>query len=143
MPSPKTAVPALPGVVGLPGARAGYAGCFAGQNQTAKERAGGAENGKVLLWQRPATSRLMPGFWELPEPEQLPAAVPGELMKTFRHGITFHDYGFELRAAAVPNNIGDCRWVAVTELSTLPLSTITKKALRGSIDGVAKAAHHG
>ena len=28
--------------------------------------------GKVLAWQRPAHARLMPGFWELPEREQLP-----------------------------------------------------------------------
>jgi adenine-specific DNA glycosylase len=101
------------------------------------------ENGKILLWQRPPHSRLMPGFWELPEPAQLPEAVPGERMKTFRHGITFHDYGFELRATAVPKDIGGCRWVAITELSTLPLSTIAKKALRGCANGVAKAASHG
>ena len=101
------------------------------------------ENGKILLWQRPASSRLMPGFWELPEQEQLPEVAPGELMKKFRHGITFHDYGFELREAAVPGNIGPCRWTAVAELSTLPLSTIAKKALHGYMNGIAKAANHG
>lgn len=101
------------------------------------------ENGKILLWQRPPTSRLMPGFWELPEQEQLPEAVPGELIKTFRHGITFHDYGFELREAPAPKNIDSCQWVAVTELSTLPLSTIAKKALHGCLNGIAKAANHG
>ncbi len=100
-------------------------------------------DGKVLLWQRPATSRLMPGFWELPEQEQLLEAVPGKLLKSFRHGITFHDYGFELREANVPEDIGSCQWMAMEELSTLPLSTIAKKALQGRINGVAKAANHG
>jgi A/G-specific adenine glycosylase len=100
-------------------------------------------NGKVLLWQRPATSRLMPGFWELPEREHVPEVVPGELMRSFRHGITFHDYCFELRKAAIPADIGNCRWIVVTELSTLPLSTIAKKALSGCVNNVAKAANHG
>ena len=26
-------------------------------------------DGSVLAWQRPQTAKLMPGFWELPEPE--------------------------------------------------------------------------
>jgi A/G-specific adenine glycosylase len=100
------------------------------------------QNGKILLWQRPAASRLMPGFWELPEREQLPELLPGEPMKSFRHGITFHDYRFVLRKATVEGNIGSCRWVALPELSTLPLSTIAKKALHGCFNGVAKAANH-
>jgi len=100
-------------------------------------------DGKVLLWQRPAASRLMPGFWELPEKEQLPEVLPGQLIKSFRHGITFHDYRFALRKAAAPDDIGDCQWVAVTELSALPLSTIAKKALHGCVNGLAKAANHG
>ena len=100
-------------------------------------------NGKILLWQRPAGSRLMPGFWELPEQEHLPEVVPGELIGSFRHGITFHDYCFQLREAAAPQEIGSCRWVAKTELWTLPLSTIAQKALRGRINVVAKAANHG
>jgi A/G-specific adenine glycosylase len=100
-------------------------------------------DGRVLLWQRPATSRFMPGFWELPEPEQLPEAMPGKLLKTFRHGITFHDYGFELREAAVREDVGSCQWIGLAELSMLPLSTIAKKALQGRGNGVAKAANHG
>ena len=32
------------------------------------------KRGKLLFWQRPADSRRLAGFWELPEPEQLPGA---------------------------------------------------------------------
>jgi A/G-specific adenine glycosylase len=98
-------------------------------------------HGKILLWQRPATSRLMPGFWELPEPEHLPEAIPQHLIGSFRHGITFHSYRFELWEAPAPKYLGACQWVAESELSRLPLSTITQKALRSR--GMAKAANHG
>ncbi len=99
------------------------------------------QHGNVLLWQRPATSRLMPGFWELPEREQLPEVAPRQLLGSFRHGITFHSYRFELWEAPIPKDTGACRWVGEQELSTLPLSTITQKALRSR--GMAKAANHG
>lgn len=94
----------------------------------------------ILLWQRPANSRLMPGFWELPERTHLPEAVSGPLIGSFRHGITFHDYRFELREATVNGDIGDCRWVAKTELSSLPLSTIVRKAFGILKRGTAASA---
>lgn len=95
----------------------------------------------ILLWQRPADSRLMPGFWELPEQMHLPGVVPGRLIGSFRHGITFHDYRFELREATVEGGIGDCRWITKAELSALPLSTIFRKALRLLKRGTAVSAH--
>lgn len=90
------------------------------------------EEGELLLWQRPPTARLMPGFWELPEPIHLPSATPGAKLASFRHGITFHSYSFEVREAAAPADIGECQWVALAQLSQLPASTIVKKA-RGSM----------
>ncbi|MBV9678844.1 MAG: A/G-specific adenine glycosylase [Acidobacteriaceae bacterium] len=95
----------------------------------------------ILLWQRPADSRLMPGFWELPERAHLPEAVPCRLVGSFRHGITFHDYRFELREATVDGDVGDCRWVAKTELPCLPLSTIVRKAFGVLKRGTAVSAH--
>ena len=91
------------------------------------------EQGKVLAWQRPPDSRLMPGFWELPEAAQLPQAVPAKKLGSFRHGITFHNYRFEVWSARAPAELGDCRWVAIADLARLPVSTILKKAakLRG------------
>jgi A/G-specific adenine glycosylase len=90
---------------------------------------------KVLLWQRPADSRLMPGFWELPEANLVPGVLPGRVIGSFRHGITVHRYVFELREAKLSAAIGGCQWVGKDQLLTLPLSTVVKKAqtlLKGS-----------
>jgi A/G-specific adenine glycosylase len=91
------------------------------------------KEGAVLLWQRPATARLMPGFWELPEAIHLPGATPGAKLGSFRHGITFHSYSFEVLETAAPTDIGECQWVALAQLSRLPASTIVKKARRSML----------
>jgi A/G-specific adenine glycosylase len=88
------------------------------------------KEGAVLLWQRPPTARLMPGFWELPEAIHLPGATPGATLASFRHGITFHSYSFEVLEAAAPAEIGECQWVELAHLGRLPASTIMKKARR-------------
>jgi A/G-specific adenine glycosylase len=85
--------------------------------------------GKLLLWQRAADSRLMPGFWELPEAAQLEGLANGRKLGSFRHTITFHNYRFEVMEASAPEDAGGCEWVPLEELSRLPLSTIVKKAL--------------
>ncbi len=85
---------------------------------------------KVLLWQRPTGERLMPGFWELPESIHLPDAIPGMKLGSFRHGITFHSYFFEVWEARAPEDIGACHWVALSRLASIPASTILKKAQR-------------
>lgn len=85
---------------------------------------------RLLLWQRPPDSRLMPGFWELPERTQLPDAVAGRKLGSFRHGITFHNYIFELRESAPPDQFAPCQWVPIADLLRLPLSTVVKKARR-------------
>lgn len=89
------------------------------------------DRGRLLLWQRPLTARLMPGFWELPEAEQLPGVKPGQKIGSFRHGITVHNYRFEIWEAASGVELGDaCEWVEEARLGNLPLSTIVRKALR-------------
>lgn len=90
---------------------------------------------RILAWQRPATSRLMPGFWELPEREQLPHALPIRKLGSFRHGITFHNYIFEVWAADPPNAVNACDWIDVSNLSQLPVSTVFKKAMRAVKSG--------
>jgi A/G-specific adenine glycosylase len=87
-------------------------------------------NGSLLLWQRPADSRLMPGFWELPEATQLPRAEPGRPLGSFRHGITTHNYTFDVVEAAVPEDLDVCEWIAEADLQILPLSTVVNKARR-------------
>ena len=84
----------------------------------------------VLLWQRPAGAKLMPGFWELPEAEQLPEVVSGVEKGSFRHGITFHNYLFRVIATLVPLRLGICQWVDRHQLARVPLSTVARKAMK-------------
>ncbi len=86
--------------------------------------------GYLLLWQRPPDSRLMPGFWELPEAAQLPAVESGRELGAFRHGITFHKYRFRVTQAEPPAEPGDCRWIALASLAAIPVSTVARKAER-------------
>jgi A/G-specific adenine glycosylase len=86
-------------------------------------------DGKLLLWRRKPDARLMPGFWELPERSQLPDLAVGRSLGSFRHGITFHDYLFEVSEAEPPVDCGSCEWVAIDELMKLPASTVLRKAI--------------
>lgn len=85
---------------------------------------------RLLAWQRSPDETLMPGFWELPERDQLPRVENREIIGRFRHRITFHDYRFELCEGVEPPDIGNCQWIAIKKLDRLPVSTILKKARR-------------
>ena len=85
---------------------------------------------RILAWQRPATSRLMPGFWELPEARQLPAVAPLLKLGSFRHGITFHNYVFEIWTAAPPPVPDGCAWIELSKIKDLPVSTVLRKSVR-------------
>jgi A/G-specific adenine glycosylase len=85
-------------------------------------------DGKLLLWQRPPSVRLMPGFWELPEPEHIPNAQVGAALGHFGHAITIHNYRFEVHIASVSNTPELCRWISLDEFARLPISTVLKKA---------------
>lgn len=91
--------------------------------------------GRVLLWQRPATARLMPGFWELPERGQIESAEETHLAGRFTHGITFHRYQFDVLEATVSEKPEGFEWVSLTDLATLPVSTVLKKARELVKDG--------
>ena len=84
----------------------------------------------VLAWQRPKDSSLMPGFWELPEQDQLGPLVQTRQMGSFRHGITFHSYEFQVVEAAPPEELRSCEWLAFKDLGRVPVSTIFKKSWR-------------
>jgi hypothetical protein len=85
----------------------------------------------ILFWQRPAGSKKLAGFWELPEPEHLLKPPQGTTVGRFRHSITNHDYTFEVRVADSVH----CRnglassWLPRTQLAVFPVSTTAKKAL--------------
>ena len=88
------------------------------------------EDGQLLVWQRRPDSRLMPGFWELPEAAQLPQAIPVKKLGSFRHTITFHDYRFQVWSALVPSEVAECQWIPLRDLGRMPVSTVLKKARR-------------
>lgn len=84
---------------------------------------------KMLLWQRPADSRRLAGFWELPEREQIPHAITYQSAGGFRHTIVNTTYLVEVRLASVEAVDGNFQWVTKPRLERLPLSTTAKKAL--------------
>ncbi len=83
----------------------------------------------VLLWQRPAGSKRLPGFWELPEAQQLPRAEPGRYIGSFRHGIVNSSYTITVRKASLPRAPKGFHWIEKSRLRKLPLSTMARKAL--------------
>jgi A/G-specific adenine glycosylase len=86
--------------------------------------------GSVLLWQRGQGEGRMAGFWELPDPSQLPGLRHRKALGQFRHTITHHHYTFEVTTADVSRIPSDYRWVARSRLRSVPLSTVARKALR-------------
>ncbi|HYL74001.1 MAG TPA: A/G-specific adenine glycosylase [Bryobacteraceae bacterium] len=85
--------------------------------------------GKVLVWQRPADSRRLAGFWELPEPGQVPAARIGGAVAAFRHTIVNTSYFFEVLNASLVHPPEGFHWLETKNLHEVPLSTTAKKAL--------------
>ncbi|MEO7651020.1 MAG: A/G-specific adenine glycosylase, partial [Bryobacteraceae bacterium] len=86
--------------------------------------------GRILMRRRPATERLMPGFWELPSPQDLPQATAADSVAgTFKHSITFHNYTFEVVRASIVRAPSSFQWLTGEERETLPLTTVARKAL--------------
>jgi A/G-specific adenine glycosylase len=86
--------------------------------------------GRVLLWQRPADSGRMPGFWELPEADQLPEASKGEILRRLRHTMVNHRYSVAVFRATVTQTPPGFVWVSEAEFARIPLSTLARKALK-------------
>ncbi|HTS31464.1 MAG TPA: A/G-specific adenine glycosylase [Bryobacteraceae bacterium] len=88
-------------------------------------------NGRVLLRQRDAEARRMAGFWDLPAPEDLPAAKTGKHIGEVRHTITHHHYTLSVFAAsAAPPKASRFGWFRPPALAGIPLSTTARKALK-------------
>jgi A/G-specific adenine glycosylase len=86
--------------------------------------------GRILLRQRDAAESRMAGFWDLPAPEDLPAAKVGERIGEIRHTITHHHYTLEVRSATVQAaDREDLRWFKISQLAGIPFSTTARKAL--------------
>lgn len=92
----------------------------------------------LLMRQRLADSEVMPGFWELPQAERIDDLERlgihcGQPLGDFKHAITYraitgHTYRAELSGARPAGH----RWITATRRHQLPLTTITKKAMRAA-----------
>jgi A/G-specific adenine glycosylase len=88
--------------------------------------------GRCLLWQRPPDSGRMAGFWELPEGSHLPQAVRGEVLGHVRHSIVNHRYLVVVVRADLRRAPAGFIWMPEDGLADLPLSTLSRKALRAA-----------
>jgi A/G-specific adenine glycosylase len=108
------------------------------------------KDGRVLMVRRPE-GRLMGRMWEVPqtslEARGLPdlarellsrhglAVLPGPLVGRARHAVTFRRIRVEAYRArlrrGVPADPERYRWVTPAELDSLPVSSMTRKILRG------------
>jgi A/G-specific adenine glycosylase len=91
---------------------------------------------QVLLQRRPPSASLMPGMWELPEVEMLDNDHE-RVEVTLRHAITVTNYRvhvlrFTEQEAKLrwPTHKNPQQWTKSSELSTLPLTGLTRKVLR-------------
>lgn len=85
---------------------------------------------KMLFWRRPLTDRKLAGFWELPEPHQLPQAIAGEQVGRFSHGITNVHNIFTITTAQIVRKPPGYSWLPVNKPLDYLFSTTTRKALR-------------
>ena len=84
----------------------------------------------ILLTQRRAGEQRLAGFWELPEAAQVPGAQAIEELGVVRHAIVNYVYKTKVvsaRTSRIPS--GFC-WVELKQLGELPITTMTRKALR-------------
>jgi A/G-specific adenine glycosylase len=108
------------------------------------------KDGRVLLVRR-AEGRLMGRMWEVPqtslesrglvdlvrevEARHGLTVVPGPLLARARHAITFRRIRVEAYRARLrrkpPPDPERYRWVAPADIGTLPVSSMTRKVLRG------------
>jgi A/G-specific adenine glycosylase len=89
-----------------------------------------AKHGAVLMRQRRAEESLMPGFWEFPAPEDLAGWRQAELLGSFRHTITHHHYTVTVLRGKISSTPAGFEWRRRDALEAIPLTTISKKALR-------------
>jgi A/G-specific adenine glycosylase len=87
----------------------------------------------IFLIQRPSRERRLPGFWELPEKKSL-AGIRCRLAREFSHRIVNDHllvkvWKARVGKAAPPPALPKGRWFDRRELSLIPVTTITRKAL--------------
>ncbi len=91
------------------------------------------KKGHIFLWKRPADSRRLAGFWELPEDVPQKSLKEVREVGSFRHTIVNHCYTVTVVSGRVSSSwkpdSSQGEWVAEESLQNIPLSTTSKKAL--------------
>jgi len=102
-----------------------------GTRQTKREihYALACRDSSIFLVKRPKTATLMPGMWELPETTSANGTTAAWL--TLRHSITVTDYLVRVMQSLPPDGV-DGRWVLKSQVTTLPLTGLTRKILRAA-----------
>ncbi len=86
---------------------------------------------RVLLWQRRGDSKRLAGFWELPVAGELHGVQRGRLLGRFRHSIVQHVYEVSVFEAKLLSSVrAPYQWFSRTQLSKLPVSTMTRKSMK-------------
>jgi A/G-specific adenine glycosylase len=85
---------------------------------------------RVLLRRNEQEARHMAGFWDLPAPEDLPAAHIGACLGEFRHTITHHHYTIAVHSGSVRGRGDGLRWFEAGQFAEIPLSTTARKAFK-------------
>ncbi|WP_051669410.1 A/G-specific adenine glycosylase [Bryobacter aggregatus] len=86
---------------------------------------------QLLLWQRPANSQRLRGFWELPEAGMINDVEAGRLVGEFTHSIVNHRYRVQLFEAKLQGDPGKiCQWIPLDQVDSLTLSTIVRKCIK-------------
>jgi A/G-specific adenine glycosylase len=84
-------------------------------------------NGSVLLQQRPLSSSLMPGMWELP-PLKIRGNGKTKPLYELKHSITTTNYTVFVHATT-RRSAGNSRWVSLSSVRRLPLTGLARKIL--------------
>jgi A/G-specific adenine glycosylase len=79
----------------------------------------------ILLKQRSRSESVMPGLWDLPEHAE--STLP---ILRLKHSIMNTDYDVRVYAAESQIRLPGTRWVRLSRLSTIPLTGMSRKALR-------------
>jgi A/G-specific adenine glycosylase len=91
---------------------------------------------EVILEQRPAKQAIMPGMWELPPVDPDEHLHPSRELLAVRHSITQTNYYATITKYSPEEFKGLAgkretrRWVAATELESLPLTGLARKVLK-------------
>ena len=83
---------------------------------------------EFFLIERAAGERRLAGFWELP-PKDLFPRWRGRLAAQFTHQIVNDRFRISIFEGTAPKVLPAGKWLSLAELDSIPLTTVTRKAL--------------